>query len=282
MLQEVEADETECCRTGAAAAGSGSAAASRCYSSNRRRGGSRRDGAVSERHTRGGSLQNLVHATSAEFDAGFGRRKAKQRVSVSARQREGGSLPSNVNGGGTGMLTLGGLEYAPQFDDVRLCKHISSGKKKEFVHTSSSSDFSITSSMPVHSPTNVGTTPSDSSGPNNNCAGSKSDCMVIELGDFGENGGEKKGGCGDPSEGLSKECIGNYKASANVDCTTRGGDDEGTELEVMQRSEMTCVPKYTSQATFEVGGKNVSSHDADIDAPVNFSVGILQVCLLHI
>lgn len=67
---------------------------------------------VSERMTHGGSLQNLAQPITSEFDSSFAyltsgschtygssRRKNKKYTgpSVSARQREGGSLPSNVN-----------------------------------------------------------------------------------------------------------------------------------------------------------------------------------------
>ncbi|XP_046418405.1 uncharacterized protein LOC124178797 isoform X1 [Neodiprion fabricii] len=102
LLQEAEADETE--------EGHRAVANSRCLpGSNRRR--NKRD-SVSERLTHGGSLQNLAQPISSEFDSSFtyltsgcshiyggGRRKGKKHTgpSVSARQREGGSLPSNVN-----------------------------------------------------------------------------------------------------------------------------------------------------------------------------------------
>lgn len=101
LLQEVEADETE--------EGRRVVTSSRCLpGSNRRR--HKRD-SVSERLTHGGSLQNLAQSINSEFDGyaylnsggsqtyGGGRRKGKKHTgpSVSARQREGGSLPSNVN-----------------------------------------------------------------------------------------------------------------------------------------------------------------------------------------
>ncbi|XP_046739333.1 uncharacterized protein LOC124407335 isoform X3 [Diprion similis] len=102
LLQEAEADETE--------EGRRVVTNSRCLpGSNRRR--NKRD-SVSERLTHGGSLQNLAQPISSEFDSSFtyltsgcshiyggGRRKGKKHTgpSVSARQREGGSLPSNVN-----------------------------------------------------------------------------------------------------------------------------------------------------------------------------------------
>ncbi|XP_066585679.1 serine-rich adhesin for platelets-like isoform X2 [Prorops nasuta] len=102
LLQEAEADETE--------EGRRIISSSRgLTNSNRRR--NKRD-SVSERLTHGGSLQNLTQPISSEFDSSFGyltsgcsqtyggsRRKNKKHTgpSVSARQREGGSLPSNVN-----------------------------------------------------------------------------------------------------------------------------------------------------------------------------------------
>ncbi|XP_046387158.1 uncharacterized protein LOC124156575 isoform X2 [Ischnura elegans] len=104
----------------------------------------RRDAAVSERQTRGGSLQNIVLAYSdsesaysgsrgkKSFGGGGGRRKdlghygptggggggrgssggggggSSGGSSVSARQREGGSLPCNVNAGSGGSSSGGG------------------------------------------------------------------------------------------------------------------------------------------------------------------------------
>ncbi|CAL7944428.1 unnamed protein product [Xylocopa violacea] len=102
LLQEAEADETE--------EGRRIVPNSRCLpGSNRRR--HKRD-SVSERLTHGGSLQNLAQPIASEFDSSFAyltsgsshtyggsKRKNKKYTgsSVSARQREGGSLPSNVN-----------------------------------------------------------------------------------------------------------------------------------------------------------------------------------------
>ncbi|XP_036145997.1 actin cytoskeleton-regulatory complex protein PAN1 isoform X2 [Monomorium pharaonis] len=102
LLQEAEADETE--------EGRRVISNSRCLpGSNRRR---HKRESVSERLTHGGSLQNLAQPLASEFDSSFAyltssschtygssRRKNKKYTgpSVSARQREGGSLPSNVN-----------------------------------------------------------------------------------------------------------------------------------------------------------------------------------------
>ncbi|CAL1683298.1 unnamed protein product [Lasius platythorax] len=102
LLQEAEADETE--------EGHRVICNSRCLpGSNRRR--HKRD-SVSERLTHGGSLQNLAHPIASEFDSSFAyptssschtygssRKKNKKYIgpSVSARQREGGSLPSDVD-----------------------------------------------------------------------------------------------------------------------------------------------------------------------------------------
>lgn len=101
-MQEAEADETE--------EGRRVISNSRCLpGSNRRR---HKRESVSERLTHGGSLQNLAQPIASEFDSSFAyltssschtygssRRKNKKYTgpSVSARQREGGSLPSNVN-----------------------------------------------------------------------------------------------------------------------------------------------------------------------------------------
>ncbi|XP_024872779.1 uncharacterized protein LOC112455216 isoform X1 [Temnothorax curvispinosus] len=102
LLQEAEADKTE--------EGRRVISNSRCLpGSNRRR---HKRESVSERLTHGGSLQNLAQPIASEFNSSFAyltfsschtygssRRKNKKytRLSVSARQREGGSLPSNVN-----------------------------------------------------------------------------------------------------------------------------------------------------------------------------------------
>ncbi|KAK0159429.1 hypothetical protein PV328_010307 [Microctonus aethiopoides] len=103
LLRETEVEETE--------EGRCVVANSRCIpGSNRRR--HKRD-SVSERLTHGGSLQNLAQPINSEFDSSFAyltsgsshtyggnRRKTNKKhsgPSVSARQREGGSLPSNVN-----------------------------------------------------------------------------------------------------------------------------------------------------------------------------------------
>ena len=93
--------------------GGSSGNASRCLPGSNRSRRHKRD-SVSEHLTHGGSLQNLARepGCSSDFDAGFaylgagsshtyvaGRRRQKKHSgpSVSARQREGGSLPSNVN-----------------------------------------------------------------------------------------------------------------------------------------------------------------------------------------
>ncbi|XP_043670752.1 uncharacterized protein LOC122630372 isoform X4 [Vespula pensylvanica] len=102
LLQEAEADETE--------EGRRVVTNSRCLPGSTRRR-HKRD-SVSERLTHGGSLQNLAQPIASEFDSSFayltsgsshtygsGKKKNKKYTgpSVSAREREGGSLPSNVN-----------------------------------------------------------------------------------------------------------------------------------------------------------------------------------------
>ncbi|KAI4479883.1 hypothetical protein M0804_010622 [Polistes exclamans] len=102
LLQEAEADETE--------EGRRVVTNSRCLPGSTRRR-HKRD-SVSERHRHGGSLQNLAQPIASEFDSSFayltsgsshtygsGKKKNKKYTgpSVSAREREGGSLPSNVN-----------------------------------------------------------------------------------------------------------------------------------------------------------------------------------------
>ncbi|XP_076682310.1 twenty-four isoform X3 [Andrena cerasifolii] len=124
LLQEAEADETE--------EGRRIIANSRCLpGTNRRR--HKRD-SVSERLTHGGSLQNLTQPITSEFDSSFAyltsgsshtyggsRRKNKKYTgpSVSARQREGGSLPSNVNASHS-LASLANLDLL--FDKKGFCE----------------------------------------------------------------------------------------------------------------------------------------------------------------
>lgn len=322
LLQEAEADESE--RSDRHKGGAGTipeqvvpVSGSRCYSnSNRRRG--RRDTAVSERQTRGGSLQNLVHAFNSEFDTsgfgyfsqssghsgGVGRRKSKRGnsgrdycVSVSARQREGGSLPSNVNvgGAGGGMLTLSGLEFPPAaplssaataallFDDTRGYISKQNKPRKELGHTSNE----FTSAMPVHSSASIsyqtgGETPNNVS---------KTEFMVVDLRDLGKNGQEAKtsgvvvgesaveggSGTGSVNGGEGGKLLGGDVCNSGMD------EEVGIEMEVIQRSEATRVPNYTSHATLEVGlgdcsTKNKNLLDRDVDTTVAFPLGIIQVC----
>ncbi|XP_021933600.1 uncharacterized protein LOC110836578 isoform X4 [Zootermopsis nevadensis] len=323
LLQEAEADESECGdghRGGAGAIPEQvvPVSSSRYYSnSNRRRG--RRDSAVSERQTRGGSLQNLVHAFNSEFDTsgfgyfsqssghsgGVGRRKSKRinsgrdySVSVSARQREGGSLPSNVNvgGAGGGMLTLSGLEFPPTaplssaataallFDDTRGFVSKQNKQRRELGHTLSANEF--TTAMPVHSSTNVsyqagGETPNNVS---------KADFMVVDLRDLSKNVQETKTSGVVVGESAMEGAGGIASLSGGEGGKLLGGDlcsdvmdqEVGTELEVIQRSEATRVPNYTSRATLEVGlgdcsAKNKNVMDGgDVDTTVAFPLGIIQ------
>jgi hypothetical protein len=60
-------------------------------------------------------------------------------------------------------------------------------------------------------------------------------------------------------------------------------EEVGIEMEVIQRSEATRVPNYTSRATLEVGLgdcsiKNKNLTDRDVDTTVAFPLGIIQVC----
>jgi len=324
LLQEAEADESEC--GGGRRGGTGAipeqvvpVSGSRYYSNSGRRRG-RRDTAVSERQTRGGSLQNLVHAFNSEFDtsgfgyfsqssghsSGVGRRKSKRGnsgrdycVSVSARQREGGSLPSNVNVGGAngGMLTLSGLEFPPTaplssaataallFDDTRSYISKQNKQRKELGHTLSANEF--TTAMPVHSSTSV---PYQTGGetPNNV---SKAEFMVVDLRDLGKNGQETKTSGVVVGESVVESGCGTGSLSGGEggkllgDVCNNGLDEEvGTEMEVIQRSEATRVPNYTSHATLEVGlgdcsAKNKNQTDGgDVDTTVAFPLGIIQVC----
>ncbi|KAK3927455.1 Glutamyl-tRNA(Gln) amidotransferase subunit A [Frankliniella fusca] len=106
LLAKVEADERE--HSGGQRGISGIVGNSSRY----RRGPSRK-GDVSERNSRGGSLQNLPHALNSDLDHSVsssrkrgGRRNPQPQVSVSARQREGGSLPCNVNADFYGAASL--------------------------------------------------------------------------------------------------------------------------------------------------------------------------------
>nr|CAD7397499.1 unnamed protein product [Timema poppensis] len=144
LLQEAEADETKKsdCQQKHHVIKSGEIGGARASTGGRRR---KRDGAyITERQTKGGSLQNIPQEVNAEFDhessfsyclrgaSGSGTRRKKRNsgsfrdsgVSVSARQREGGSLPSNVDGGSGGMLTLSHLDLPStsaslRFEEVR-------------------------------------------------------------------------------------------------------------------------------------------------------------------
>uniref|UniRef100_A0A8D8YNF9 Uncharacterized protein n=2 Tax=Cacopsylla melanoneura TaxID=428564 RepID=A0A8D8YNF9_9HEMI len=108
LLQEVEADET----TDTSSSGSknpihSTASSVRFNRAHRRHQQGSGGRHISERNRSGGSLQNLVAAYANELEAASGcrgRRGAAGRnnlrgsnSNVSARQREGGSLPSNVN-----------------------------------------------------------------------------------------------------------------------------------------------------------------------------------------
>ncbi|XP_054279436.1 uncharacterized protein LOC128997777 isoform X4 [Macrosteles quadrilineatus] len=93
LLQEAEADETDSKVLGGSLGGK----LPRAHYNLQRRRQSRHSGASREcgvgvSTTRGGSLQNL-HALGMEG----GRRSRRRDTLVSARQREGGSLPTNVN-----------------------------------------------------------------------------------------------------------------------------------------------------------------------------------------
>ncbi|XP_049941284.1 mucin-19-like isoform X1 [Schistocerca serialis cubense] len=258
LLQEVEADESDSRRSGCTSVTSGTAsvASSRCYSGNRRRGiPSRRDvTAVSERQTRGGSLQNLVHAASSEFDTtGFGghgpagrrrgaRQKEQRATSVSARQREGGSLPSNVNVGGDCLL-----------EDSRRRRRDPASAPVE--------DLAAAATAPARcggGPGAIASLP---------VCHSSSDTDSTAVGD--SVCGASDGGRPIPTSTISDR----------RDIGVAGGSDceIGTELEVVQRSETAPrVPNFTSHATLEVGGKSISNRDSEVDTTVTLPLGLLQ------
>jgi hypothetical protein len=193
------------------------------------------------------------------------------------------------------MLTLSGLEFPPAaplssaataallFDDTRGYISKQNKPRKELGHTSNE----FTSAMPVHSSASIsyqtgGETPNNVS---------KTEFMVVDLRDLGKNGQEAKtsgvvvgesaveggSGTGSVNGGEGGKLLGGDVCNSGMD------EEVGIEMEVIQRSEATRVPNYTSHATLEVGlgdcsTKNKNLLDRDVDTTVAFPLGIIQVC----
>nr|CAD7442369.1 unnamed protein product [Timema bartmani] len=290
LLQEAEADETKKsdCQQKHHVIKSGEIGGARASTGGRRR---KRDGGyITERQTKGGSLQNIPQEVNAEFDhessfsyclrgaSGSGTRRKKRSsgsfrdsgVSVSARQREGGSLPSNVDGGSGGMLTLSHLDLPStsaslRFEEVRHPKLTIPCMRRDVPgYTYIGTNDADTSMTPVRD----GESYSGSA---------TSDFMVIEVGNLGlvdhENALEETASGGN---GLSRQ----RKFSGDLSNMKPG--DEGIEMEminpasnirgryspsrgptsqnglvgwVLNRNDCTSSSniKYTSHATLEVG-----------------------------
>ncbi|XP_054004060.1 putative uncharacterized protein DDB_G0277255 isoform X1 [Hylaeus anthracinus] len=273
LLQEAEADETE--------EGRRIITNSRCLpGSNRRR--HKRD-SVSERLTHGGSLQNLAQPIASEFDSSFAyltsgsshtyggsRRKNKKYTgpSVSARQREGGSLPSNVNASHS-LASLANLDLL--FDKKKgFCEErtvydwtnkeksksldkpsYSSTKKdeKEKDKKDTKKDF-CESELEVREKRNnkgkYGTNEmleSDNPPPEY-----KSDYMVIDLGDA-EVGT------------ISERNVGSIISGVQRPHSLDTEDDEGTEMKIIEPRR----PQYTSRTTFDIA-------QTPVDTTIDFSL----------
>nr|CAD7570386.1 unnamed protein product [Timema californicum] len=285
LLQEAEADETKKsdCQQKHHVIKSGEIGGARASTGGRRR---KRDGAyITERQTKGGSLQNIPQEVNAEFDhessfgyclrgaSGSGTRRKKRNsgsfrdsgVSVSARQREGGSLPSNVDGGSGGMLTLSHLDLPStsaslRFEEVRHPKlTIPCMRRDGPGYTYIGTNDAATSMTPVRD----GESYSGSA---------TSDFMVIEVGNLGlvdhENALEETASGGN---GFSRH----RKFSGDLSNMKPG--DEGIEMEVLNRDDCTSSSniKYTSHATLEVGPERRRDH-TDLTNVVTFPLSSFQ------
>ncbi|XP_029163148.1 protein split ends isoform X2 [Nylanderia fulva] len=271
LLQEAEADETE--------EGHRVICNSRCLpGSNRRR--HKRD-SVSERLTHGGSLQNLAHPIASEFDSSFAyptssschtygssRKKNKKYIgpSVSARQREGGSLPSDVDASHS-LASLANLDLS--FDKKSFCversaydwtnkeksksldkpsytstkKEEKEKEKKELKRdTASSGEIELESREKRVGKGKYGTNEmleSDNPPPEY-----KSDYMVIDLGDV-EVGAISERNVGSMASGIQRP--------RSLDTE----NDEGTEMRIIEPRKPI---HYVTRATL------------DVDSPIEFPI----------
>ncbi|XP_051160853.1 uncharacterized protein LOC127281269 isoform X4 [Leptopilina boulardi] len=278
LLQEVEADETE--------EGRRVIANSRCLpGSNRRR--HKRD-SVSERLTHGGSLQNLAQPINSEFDSSFAyltsgsshtygcsRRKGKKHTgpSVSARQREGGSLPSNVNASHT-IASLANFDLVfdkKRFSEERnVCDWTLKEKSKSLDKTSCTS--SKTKFDEKDKEKKEGGKRDIAGGPSEaeseirekrNCRGKqgtnemlesdnpsldcKRDYMVIDLSDV-----EQVPGNNDRNTSSTPSGGGSVQRSRSIETE----DDEGTELKIIEPRRPV---QFITRATFDIAQTPVDS-----------------------
>ncbi|KAL6428206.1 hypothetical protein ACFW04_008501 [Cataglyphis niger] len=272
LLQEAEADETE--------EGHRVICNSRCLpGSNRRR--HKRD-SVSERLTHGGSLQNLAHPIASEFDSSFAyptssschtygssRKKNKKYIgpSVSARQREGGSLPSDVDASHS-LASLANLDLS--FDKKKnFCVERSaydwtnkeksksldkpsytSTKKEEKEKEKKESKRDTASSSEIELETREKRVGKGKYGTNEMLESDnpppeyKSDYMVIDLGDV-EVGAISERNVGSMASGIQRP--------RSLDTE----NDEGTEMRIIEPRKPI---HYVTRATL------------DVDSPIEFPI----------
>ncbi|XP_076249581.1 twenty-four isoform X2 [Calliopsis andreniformis] len=273
LLQEAEADETE--------EGRRIITNSRCLpGSNRRR--HKRD-SVSERLTHGGSLQNLAQPITSEFDSSFAyltsgsshtyggnRRKNKKYTgsSVSARQREGGSLPSNVNASHS-LASLANLdllfdkkkgfyeeratydwtnkEKSKSLDKAPYTSTKKEEKEKDKKDTKKDScETELEAREKRNNKGKHGTNEmleSDNPPPEY-----KSDYMVIDLGDTE---------VGTISERNVSSAISGVQRPQSLDTE----EDEGTEMKIIEPRR----PQYISHTTFDIA-------QTPVDTTIDFSL----------
>lgn len=273
LLQEAEADETE--------EGRRIVTNSRCLpGSNRRR--HKRD-SVSEGLTHGGSLQNLAQPIASEFDSSFAyltsgsshtyggnRRKNKKYTgpSVSARQREGGSLPSNVNASHS-LASLANLDLI--FDKKKgFCEERTAYDWTNKEKSKSLDKPSYTSTKKEEKEKDKKDTKKDSCetevevrekrgskgkhGTNEMLESDnpppeyKSDYMVIDLGDA-EVGT------------ISERNVGSTISGVQRPHSLDTEDDEGIEMKIIEPRR----PQYISRTTFDIA-------QTPVDTTIDFSV----------
>lgn len=276
LLQEAEADETE--------EGRRVIPNSRCLpGSNRRR--HKRD-SVSERLTHGGSLQNLAQPIASEFDSSFAyltsgsshtyggsRRKNKKYTgpSVSARQREGGSLPSNVNASHS-LASLVNLDLI--FDKKKsFCEErtaydwtnkeksksldkpsYSSVKKEEKEKDKKDTKKDISGLCETELEVREKRASKGKHGTNEMLESDnpppeyKSDYMVIDLGDA-EVGT------------ISERHVGSTVSGVQRPHSLDAEDDEGTEMKIIEPRR----PQYISRTTFDIA-------QTPVDTTIDFAL----------
>ncbi|XP_011498438.1 PREDICTED: uncharacterized protein DDB_G0284459 [Ceratosolen solmsi marchali] len=284
LLQEAEADESEEGRW-TVTSGSSGGGSSRCLPGTNRSRRHKRD-SVSEHLTHGGSLQNLARepGPNSEFDSGFaylvsgssqtyagGPRRSKQKrhpgPSVSARQREGGSLPSNVNATHT-LASLANFDLVfekkkglseeksvydwtnkeksksldkPSYDRYSKKEE----KEKERKESKLSGSCDIESELRDKRSSNrgkLGTNEmleSDNPPPEYN----KQDCMVIGLEDFEASV---------VSERNASAALGGVQRPRSLDAE----DDEGTEMKIIDHRRPV---QFITRATFDITQTPVDS-----------------------